>query len=54
LFVAPKLVGAEGLSWTGALGLRRMAQALSVGELHVERHGRDLLLRAQLSGARRP
>ncbi|MFZ5468980.1 MAG: bifunctional diaminohydroxyphosphoribosylaminopyrimidine deaminase/5-amino-6-(5-phosphoribosylamino)uracil reductase RibD [Myxococcota bacterium] len=46
LFVAPKLIGGEGLSWSGELGVARMAKALAVGKLEVERFGNDLLLRA--------
>lgn len=49
LFVAPKLVGAEGLSWTSKLGIGRMAKALELGELTVDRFGRDLLLRTVLT-----
>jgi diaminohydroxyphosphoribosylaminopyrimidine deaminase / 5-amino-6-(5-phosphoribosylamino)uracil reductase len=52
LFVAPKLIGSEGLSWSGALGVTQMAQALSVSPLSFEQVGEDLLLRARLSGRR--
>lgn len=48
LFLAPKLVGAEGRSWLGALGLSRMADAVRLHELTVEPSGEDLLLRALL------
>ncbi len=53
LYLAPKLVGAEGLSWAGALGVKRMAKALQVGALSAERVGSDVLLRAQLSASTR-
>ncbi|HEY8209093.1 MAG TPA: bifunctional diaminohydroxyphosphoribosylaminopyrimidine deaminase/5-amino-6-(5-phosphoribosylamino)uracil reductase RibD [Myxococcaceae bacterium] len=46
VFVAPKLVGAKGLTWSGELPVRRMAEALVVGELQIEKVGRDVLLKA--------
>ncbi|HYO71635.1 MAG TPA: RibD family protein, partial [Archangium sp.] len=49
LFVAPKLIGGEGLSWSGSLGVKQMARALTVGKLSFEQVGEDLLLRARLS-----
>ncbi len=49
LFVAPKLIGSEGLSWTGSLGVKQMARALTVGTLAFEQVGDDLLIRARLS-----
>lgn len=52
LFVAPKLIGSEGLSWTGSLGVKQMARALSVGKLSYEQVGEDLLIRARLSEPR--
>jgi len=56
LFLAPKLVGASGLSWLGELGVARMGRALDLGEVSAERCGRDLLVRAPLrpGPARRP
>ncbi|MCY1041384.1 bifunctional diaminohydroxyphosphoribosylaminopyrimidine deaminase/5-amino-6-(5-phosphoribosylamino)uracil reductase RibD [Corallococcus sp. bb12-1] len=48
LFLAPKLVGAGGLSWAGELGVKDMAQALAVKDLKVEKVGDDVLLRALL------
>ena len=53
LFLAPKLLGAEGLSWVGGLGISAMTRALQVKDLRVEHHGQDLLLLADLSGAGR-
>jgi len=44
LFVAPKLIGHEGKTWTGALGVKEMAKALTLGALTVEPVGPDLLL----------
>jgi diaminohydroxyphosphoribosylaminopyrimidine deaminase/5-amino-6-(5-phosphoribosylamino)uracil reductase len=52
LFVAPKLIGSEGLSWSGALGVKQMARALSVQTLSFEQVGEDLLLRARFSDSR--
>jgi diaminohydroxyphosphoribosylaminopyrimidine deaminase / 5-amino-6-(5-phosphoribosylamino)uracil reductase len=48
LFVAPKLIGSEGLSWSGSLGVKQMARALTVRTLSFEQVGEDLLLRARL------
>ena len=48
LFVAPKLIGGEGLSWSGSLGVKQMARALTVRALSFEQVGEDLLLRARL------
>lgn len=48
LFLAPKLLGREGLSWAGDLGVKEMAQALSVKDLSFEQHGQDILLQALL------
>ena len=44
LFVAPKIVGADGLSWVGALGIETMAEAWQLRDLSVERVGDDLLV----------
>ncbi len=44
LFVAPKLVGADGLSWVGALGVDAMAEAWQLRDVSVERVGDDLLV----------
>ncbi|ATB32490.1 bifunctional diaminohydroxyphosphoribosylaminopyrimidine deaminase/5-amino-6-(5-phosphoribosylamino)uracil reductase RibD [Melittangium boletus] len=52
LFVAPKLIGGEGLSWSGSLGVKQMARALTVSALSYEQVGEDLLLRARLPGSR--
>jgi diaminohydroxyphosphoribosylaminopyrimidine deaminase/5-amino-6-(5-phosphoribosylamino)uracil reductase len=48
LFVAPKVIGRQGLTWSGPLGVSQMGKALRVKELEAERCGVDLLLRAKL------
>jgi diaminohydroxyphosphoribosylaminopyrimidine deaminase/5-amino-6-(5-phosphoribosylamino)uracil reductase len=48
LFVAPSLMGADGLAAIGSLGIRRAADALRVHDLRVARVGRDLLVDARL------
>jgi diaminohydroxyphosphoribosylaminopyrimidine deaminase / 5-amino-6-(5-phosphoribosylamino)uracil reductase len=48
LFVAPKVVGRNGLSWVGDLGVKEMERALEVGVHEVERVGRDVMIRALL------
>jgi diaminohydroxyphosphoribosylaminopyrimidine deaminase/5-amino-6-(5-phosphoribosylamino)uracil reductase len=53
VFLAPKLVGEQGLTWSGSLPVRRMAEALRVGELEVRKVGPDVLLRAA-AAAKRP
>ena len=50
IFVAPKLVGERGLTWSGSLPVRRMAEALQVGDFQVQKAGRDVLLRATSRG----
>ncbi len=44
LFLAPKILGGDGRSAVGALGLSRMAAALEVEDLRAEWLGPDLLL----------
>jgi diaminohydroxyphosphoribosylaminopyrimidine deaminase/5-amino-6-(5-phosphoribosylamino)uracil reductase len=48
LFLAPKLVGREGVCWSGPLGVRTMAQALQFKNVSVHQLGEDLLLQARL------
>jgi diaminohydroxyphosphoribosylaminopyrimidine deaminase/5-amino-6-(5-phosphoribosylamino)uracil reductase len=48
LFMAPKLIGSQGLSWSGDLGVKAMAQALTLKTVSFELLGEDLLLQAQL------
>jgi diaminohydroxyphosphoribosylaminopyrimidine deaminase/5-amino-6-(5-phosphoribosylamino)uracil reductase len=47
LFVAPRIVGGEGLSWVGALGIDQMWSAWRLGSVTVERIGEDLLVIGQ-------
>ncbi len=51
LFVAPKIVGHEGLSWSGALGVAKMTRAMELPPPHIERVGDDLLLQFTLVSA---
>lgn len=53
LFVAPKLFGAEGLTWSGRLDVKAPARAIQLGELDVERVGPDLMLTAVITAASR-
>jgi diaminohydroxyphosphoribosylaminopyrimidine deaminase/5-amino-6-(5-phosphoribosylamino)uracil reductase len=48
LFLAPKLIGSQGLSWSGDLGVKLMSQALQLKDISFERMGEDLLLQARL------
>jgi diaminohydroxyphosphoribosylaminopyrimidine deaminase/5-amino-6-(5-phosphoribosylamino)uracil reductase len=45
LFIAPKIVGARGRSWVGALPVQRMSRAHPMSVDSVERVGPDLLIR---------
>jgi diaminohydroxyphosphoribosylaminopyrimidine deaminase/5-amino-6-(5-phosphoribosylamino)uracil reductase len=47
LFLAPKLIGSQGLSWSGELGVKLMSQALQLKDISFERIGEDLLLQAR-------
>jgi len=47
LFLAPKLLGAEGRSWVGPLSTRLMGQARQVSIESIERLEGDLLVRAR-------
>jgi diaminohydroxyphosphoribosylaminopyrimidine deaminase/5-amino-6-(5-phosphoribosylamino)uracil reductase len=49
LFLAPKLIGKGGISWSGDLRLRKIAQAHPLPIFEVERVGEDLLVCSQLS-----
>ena len=54
LFVAPRVVGGDGLSWTAGLGARRMADALRLRDVEVGRAGEDLVVSGRLApGPRR-
>jgi diaminohydroxyphosphoribosylaminopyrimidine deaminase/5-amino-6-(5-phosphoribosylamino)uracil reductase len=51
LFVAPKLVGGDGLSWIGGRGVARMADALRLDDVEVDEVGDDLLVTGTPAGA---
>jgi diaminohydroxyphosphoribosylaminopyrimidine deaminase/5-amino-6-(5-phosphoribosylamino)uracil reductase len=51
LFVAPKLVGGDGLSWIGGRGVARMGDALRLTGVEVEEVGDDLLVTGRPVGA---
>ncbi len=44
VFVAPKLIGGEGITWSGNLGIEQMANAHALDLKTVERIGDDVLL----------
>lgn len=44
LFMAPTLLGGDGVPAVGALGIRRMGGAIAVDDVEVTRLGRDLML----------
>jgi len=48
LFLAPKLIGRGGISWSGGLQIRKAAQARPLPISQIKRIGEDLLLRSQL------
>ncbi len=48
LFIAPKVIGGDGLSWLAPLGVRQMGKALALGALTTEKVGEDVLLTAVL------
>jgi diaminohydroxyphosphoribosylaminopyrimidine deaminase/5-amino-6-(5-phosphoribosylamino)uracil reductase len=47
LFLAPKLIGSQGISWSGELGVKLMSQALQLKDVTFEQLGADLLLQAR-------
>ena len=51
LFVAPRLVGGDGVSWVGGVGVARMADALRLDDVEVEEVGDDLLVTGAPAGA---
>ena len=53
LFLAPKVIGAEGVTWSGPLGRARMADALVVQGATLEPVGPDWLLRGVPTAASR-
>jgi diaminohydroxyphosphoribosylaminopyrimidine deaminase / 5-amino-6-(5-phosphoribosylamino)uracil reductase len=53
LFVAPRVLGGDGLSWSGSLGARRMADAVRLVDVEVRRAGDDLAVSGRLAPGRR-
>ena len=53
LFLAPKLVGSGGLSWTGRVDVKRMAEAVALEEVAISIRGQDALVRGLLANRRR-
>ncbi|HEX4802537.1 MAG TPA: bifunctional diaminohydroxyphosphoribosylaminopyrimidine deaminase/5-amino-6-(5-phosphoribosylamino)uracil reductase RibD [Myxococcaceae bacterium] len=53
LFVAPKLVGSGGLSWTGRVDVKSMAEAIALEEVAISTRGQDVLVRGLLANRRR-
>ena len=51
LFIAPKLVGGDGLGWVGGRGVARMREALRLTDVEVEEIGDDLLVTGRPAGA---
>ena len=47
LYLAPKLLGGDSLSWLGPLGLQRMDDALQVAVDEVVQLGEDFRVRAR-------
>ncbi len=47
LFMAPKLLGHEGLTWSGALGVNSVSKSLKFELLHVEQIDSDLMITAR-------
>jgi diaminohydroxyphosphoribosylaminopyrimidine deaminase/5-amino-6-(5-phosphoribosylamino)uracil reductase len=52
LFLAPKLIGADGLSWVGPLGVSSVARAPKLREMTAEKCGEDVILQGLLSKGR--
>jgi diaminohydroxyphosphoribosylaminopyrimidine deaminase/5-amino-6-(5-phosphoribosylamino)uracil reductase len=48
LFIAPRLFGQGGLTWSGPLEVTRLSSALRLASLRAEPSGPDLFVRAQL------
>jgi diaminohydroxyphosphoribosylaminopyrimidine deaminase/5-amino-6-(5-phosphoribosylamino)uracil reductase len=50
LFVAPRIVGGEGISWVAGPGVARMADALALSQVEVGRVGGDILVSGKPAG----
>ncbi|MGZ9125799.1 MAG: hypothetical protein ACXW48_22430 [Candidatus Binatia bacterium] len=48
LFYAPKIIGGDGRAMIGALGIDKMARALTLRHFDLRRSGEDLLLSGYL------
>jgi len=44
VFVAPKVVGGDGLNWAGSLGVTSMDQAISLTDVGIQSHGDDVCI----------
>ncbi|HVP66349.1 MAG TPA: bifunctional diaminohydroxyphosphoribosylaminopyrimidine deaminase/5-amino-6-(5-phosphoribosylamino)uracil reductase RibD [Anaeromyxobacteraceae bacterium] len=51
LFVAPKVVGGDGIPWVGTPGVLRMADALALEDVDVRRVGGDILVSGRPAGS---
>ena len=51
VFVAPKIAGGDGISWVAGEGPARMADALALEDVEIERVGDDVLVSGRPSGA---
>jgi len=52
VFIAPKLIGSDGLSWTGALQVNRMGNAVGLEEVVIGSEGDDAVIRGLLANRR--
>lgn len=52
LFMAPKLFGHDGLTWSGSLGVKDPSKALQLESLAAQRVGDDLLISARVVSSR--
>lgn len=48
VFIAPKLVGSNGLSWTGRVQTRRISRGVALEDVVIRREGDDVLMRGLL------
>ena len=53
VFIAPKLVGSGGLSWTGRVDVKSMAEAIALEEVAISARGGDALVRGLLANRQR-
>jgi len=50
VFLAPKVVGGDGISWVAGPGVSRMSEALSIVDVKVSRVGGDILVSGRPAG----